>query len=61
MSGRKLKQLDDKTIARINLYWWSNQQNITNIARWVGHSPSICQRHIFKNRDMYDLFMERLK
>jgi hypothetical protein len=49
--SRKSVTLTPREINKINLLWFLNQWNVTNIAKTMKRSPAICERNIFKSRD----------
>lgn len=53
-SGRKQIQLEPKEIAKINMLYWVNQNNYTNIARMLGRGVTTIERVIFTTRAEYD-------
>lgn len=56
----KKKVLDDQKISRINFLYWVNERNLTDIAKIIGHSPPIIERHRFKTREAYESWNDKL-
>lgn len=56
----KKKVLDDQKISRINFLYWVNERNLSDIAKIIGHSPPIIERHRFKTREAYESWNDKL-
>lgn len=52
--GRQPIALPVKTVQKVNFLWFTNQRNLTDIAKIVGHSPPVVQRHLFKYRSEWE-------
>jgi intein-encoded DNA endonuclease-like protein len=51
--GRKKRLLTRKEIIRANFFYYTNQRNLTDVAKIMEISPSIIDRYLFKNKNEY--------
>lgn len=51
--GRKKKVLSMQEIEKINFLYHTNERNITDIAKIMGYSPPVVERHIFYSKDKW--------
>lgn len=58
--GRKRRELKPLEINKINLLWFANQWNLTAISKAMHHSPPVCERHIFKTKDAWHEWSDKL-
>lgn len=59
-AGRKKIELSPNKIFRINFLYYTNDRNLTDIAKIVGHSPPVCERHILGTRREFNEWYDRM-